>query len=215
MVTANVIERVFHVRTPDRTGTAFAIEYDGKGYIVTAAHVVRGVSESLLVRYLGEWRRLPIRVIGIGEEADVAVLARRDVSSTGAFSPVSVSTDGLAYGQIVCFLGFPYGWEGGTKALDGRPLPFVKAGIMSMLSDRSDGLMWVDAHGNEGFSGGPLVFQVRGGPAWSVGGVVSCLPVDPTDPEQSRHAGFVLAESIHNVTRLIKANPDGVPVNQP
>ena len=46
MVTANVIERVFHVRTPDRTGTAFAIEYDGKSYIEFAGPLSRGVASS-------------------------------------------------------------------------------------------------------------------------------------------------------------------------
>lgn len=218
MVTANVIERVLHVKTPaGSTGTAFVVEHDGKSYIVTAAHVVTEgrVSDHLLLRSHEEWFRQPIRVLGIDEGADVAVLVRRGGRPHKAFSPVGLGVDGLTYGQRVFFLGYPYGQEGGTRALEGRPLPFVKAGIVSMFADEAGGDIWVDAHGNEGFSGGPMAFKVEGRPGrpdWSIGGVVSRGPFDPTAPEQKRTAGFVVIGSMDRVIRLIEAEPAGVPV---
>ena len=212
MVTANVIERVLHVGTPDGTGTAFVVERAGKSYIVTAAHVLRGIADNLLFRYQEQWHDLPIRVIGLDAEADVVVLAYRDVLSAEAFHPVTLSTAGLVYGQTVYFLGYPHGWEGSTRLLSGRPIPFVKAGTLSMLPDGRAGKLWVDAHGNKGFSGGPLAFQVPGSSDWSIGGVVSARVLDPTDPERLRHAGFVTVASIESVIRLIEANPEGVPV---
>lgn len=45
MITANIIYRVFRIQGPAFRGSAFAFESDGREYLVTARHVVEGVSE--------------------------------------------------------------------------------------------------------------------------------------------------------------------------
>ncbi|KKL64453.1 hypothetical protein LCGC14_2164910, partial [marine sediment metagenome] len=39
MVTANVIHRVFRLKVGQQAGTAFAMEEDGKEYLITARHI--------------------------------------------------------------------------------------------------------------------------------------------------------------------------------
>ena len=44
MITSNVIHRTFHIRYRNGTGTAFAIDRDGRQYLITARHLVEGVA---------------------------------------------------------------------------------------------------------------------------------------------------------------------------
>ena len=71
---------------------------------------------------------------------------------------------------------------------------------------------YVDAHGNPGFSGGPLVLRPLGQPLTVpvvVAGVIIDLPLDPITAEQT---GLVRATSIEHVVSLIDASPlDGRP----
>jgi hypothetical protein len=43
MITSNVIQRVFHLKFGTGTGTCFAIDFEGRQYLVTAKHVVYGL----------------------------------------------------------------------------------------------------------------------------------------------------------------------------
>lgn len=216
MIPVNVWQRILHIKTRARgasTGTAFIVEYDRKSYIVTARHLLHDDLDSLDVRYQNSWRPQAVRVLGVGEgNTDVAVLAYRSRRPVAPYHPVVLSNDGVVWPQTAYFLGYPYGWDGGNEHLRGGfPLPFVKAGVISGIPD-SSGRMWLDAHGNEGFSGGPLVFQLAGSKVWNIGGIVTSLCTDPTDPAGRLHAGFVIAENIAGAIELIEGNPDGVPV---
>ena len=44
MVTSNVIQRTFHIRYGSTTGTAFAIDRNKRQYLITARHVVKGIT---------------------------------------------------------------------------------------------------------------------------------------------------------------------------
>ena len=44
MITTNVIQRTFHIRYGGLTGTAFAIDREGKQYLITAKHVVPDIA---------------------------------------------------------------------------------------------------------------------------------------------------------------------------
>ncbi len=134
--------------------------------------------------------------------------------------PLEPTTDGLYYGQQACFLGFPFGWDGGGAYINhGLPLPFVKAGIISAFAtDEPVKRIYLDAHVNKGFSGGPVVFLPDDQKVLRVAGVVVGYPkrfqpvVDNhgnTVALAQENPGLVLAISIHHVVALIDANQIG------
>ena len=234
MITTNVLSRVFHIAWGDSTGTAFAIDHASKQYLVTARHVVKGIDsgDSIRVFHEEQWKNLAVDVVGIGDgDADVAVL-----SCPIRISPsldLAASQANLIYGQQVFFLGYPYRMDsGGEKINRGLPLPFVKSGIVSALEFGDVSKIYLDAHGNPGFSGGPVVFAPMGGSATDlrVAGVVANYPaslqpvVDQnrntiTDPEGKpvglyvqENPGIVVAIGIRHVIELIEANPIGFPL---
>ena len=207
MITANVIQRTFFVKIGSSLGTAFTIDHDSKQYLVTARHVVGSAVQSIEVFHNTRWESLGVTPVGIGQGAvDVAVFAPNIILSPP--HPLEATSAGLTYGQPVSFLGFPFGWEGGLAHMNnGFPLPFVKAGILSAMPPGRR--FWIDAHGNRGFSGGPVVFQPAprsDNSPWKVAGIVTQAGLDPMTHE---NAGFVIAESIASVTDIIAQRPIG------
>ena len=233
MVTANVIHRTFHIRWGDSTGTAFVIDRASKQYLVTARHVVDGIESGNVLKVLHEkeWKDLTVTVVGIGKgEIDVAVLAC-SIQLSPSY-PLAASAAGLVYGQSVSFLGYPFGWDGGGEQVNrGIPIPFVKAGIVSAMVFGEVTKFYLDAHGNKGFSGGPVVFAPNGRPRneLRVAGVISHYPqprsswqplVDRsgnpfTNPAgepvgyMQENPGIVVAIGIRHAVELIDANPIG------
>ena len=99
MITTNVIQRTFHIRFGDSTGTAFTMDSDSKQYLVTARHVVEGITsgETLTILHERQWKKISVNVIGVGEgEQDVAVLAT-SMQLSPTF-PLEATAGGLAYG---------------------------------------------------------------------------------------------------------------------
>ncbi|MCY3791465.1 MAG: serine protease [Gemmatimonadetes bacterium] len=236
IVTNNVLRRTFHIRWKDCTGTGFVIDHESKEYLITARHVVCGIKsgDTIEVFQDGQWRSLAVSVVGMGEDdVDVAVLAC-PIRLCPRF-PLVPLTGSLLLGQPISFLGYPFGWDSGGEQINrGVPLPFVKAGIVSALevSDRGLSRIFLDAHGNKGFSGGPVVFVPSGKPQneFEVAGIVSHYPTplltpvvnrngDPvTDQEGepigyvAENPGIVVAISINYALELIGANPIGLQV---
>ena len=220
-ITKNIIQRMFHISRDNKTGSAFTFDRGGKQYLVTARHVVEGIasSDSILIAQTKRWKIIDINVVGVGEgEADVAVLAcQLQLSPTHPLEPVGPQAE-FFYGQQAYFLGFPFGWDsGGEHMNNGMPIPFVKTGIISAftIGDAPVQKIYLDAHVNEGFSGGPVVFDQDG---LYVAGVVVSYPkrFQPVVDDQKNtvaHAqenpGIVLAISISHVVALIDANPIG------
>ena len=77
MITANVIQRVFHLRVGEVTGTVFALDHERKQYLITAGHVLEGMTnrDKIEIFHDGQWKVLPSTMVGIAENADIAVLA--------------------------------------------------------------------------------------------------------------------------------------------
>ena len=180
-----ILRQTFRIRTTDgnviRGGTAFTVEVDGRQYIVTARHVLGAISTLRVEIQVSEtaWRTLPVTLIGMeGDPVDVAVLATD--SMLGSRSGVPVGVGSVGYGQEVRFLGYPLGQT--FEAVPGfrqAPLPLIKAGILSSLKRNERGFLHllVDATGNTGFSGGPLVLprlrEDGSGVDWHIAGVVT------------------------------------------
>ena len=235
MVTSNVIHRTFYIRWRDSTGTAFAIDRDGKQYLVTARHVVGGIQsgDEIQIYAKNEWREITVNVVGTGkDEVDITVLACPLLLARSDL-PLPADLGGVGIGQSVLFLGFPFGWFSDSKGLSiNTPLPFVKAGIVSAITFEEPRAIYIDGHGNKGFSGGPVVFVRSGNPhnRYQVGGVVSNYPTPILEPVRDKYGdplldsegrpfayfaenpGFVVAQHINYATEMIDSNPIGYPL---
>lgn len=233
MITTNVTFRTFHIRFGDSTGTAFTIDHESRQYLVTAGHVVKGIcsGDAIQIFVDNAWKHLVVVVVGWGEDgADVAVLAS-SVQLSPTF-PLLPSSAGLLVGQQVFFLGYPYGWRGGAEKINrGIPIPFVKSGFMSAMVNGKFSHFFLDAHGNRGFSGGPVVFnpQAQSRDELRIAGIVIQGPRDglPIIDKSGRiirdsdgnpiarvreNTGFVVALNIKHAMELIEANPIGFPL---
>jgi hypothetical protein len=181
MVTANVVHRTFRINWQDSHGTAFEIDYSGEHYLITARHVVEGIKtgDAIQIRHERAWMPLPIEVVGQGDDPiDVAVL--KSPIRLSAPLELPASSKGIVLSQQVFFLGFPFGWEGGGEDKNrGFPLALVKSGILSTMPTKEG--FYIDAHGNKGFSGGPVLFVPHGQPRnqLSIAGIVVRYPMPP------------------------------------
>ena len=212
--TTNVLQRTLLIKIGDSLGTAFTVDREGRQYIVTARHVFEDLipdDGEIEVRHERRWKRVPVNVVGVGTgDTDVAILKHhRQLTPT---HPLEPSSGGMVVGQQAYFLAFPFGWEAGAEEINnGYPIPFLKAGILSAWVVGATNRIYVDAHGNRGFSGGPLVFSPSGQQSsYKVAGVVVDSPLDPITKGQ---AGFVRAITIEHVVQLIDANAIGVPLS--
>ena len=163
MITNNVIQRTFRIGCGIKSGTAFAIDRGGKQYLVTALHVVRGITsgDKIAIFHDKQWKNTPVDVVGLGRnDVDVAVLSCP--IRLAPPHPMEASGAGLIYGQSIYFLGFPFGWDGGAENINREfPVPFVKAGIVSAVIPGNPTRIYIDGHGNKGFSGGPVLFAPK------------------------------------------------------
>ena len=232
-VTRNVIQRTFHIRWNTSIGTAFVIDHGAREYIVTAGHLVKGIQTGNIIDILHDnrWKSLPVMVVGLGDDmVDIAVLACSIRLSPSL--PLVASTTDLVYGQSVAFLGYPFGLDSGGEEINrGIPLPFVKSGIVSAMEFGDVSRIFLDAHVNKGFSGGPVVYVPHGQSTddLRVAGVVKgyrsvLLPIvdrkgEPAMTEEGKPVGFVrhnagIVETIGIVhaLELIEANPVGFPL---
>ncbi|MCY3605322.1 MAG: serine protease [Gammaproteobacteria bacterium] len=232
MLTANVIHRTFLIRHGEDVGTAFAIDRDSRQYLVTARHVTAGISskDKIYVLHERQWKQVAVEVVGIcGGNVDVAVLACSIRLAPPL--PLEASSKGMAFGQRAYFVGFPFGWTAGWEDLNRDfPVPFVKTGFLGALVGGSESRLYLDGHGNRGFSGGPVVFvpQEQPGGSLRVAGIVSHYPTplltplvdklgDPIHDENQQPIGYfnenpgiVVAYEIRHATDLIDTNPIGL-----
>ena len=221
MITSNIIYRVFKVRTEQGTATAFTIDHDGKQYLVTARHTIDRLPQPyrIDIYWQEDWHRLPLGLTGLSPISDVAVLAPR-VQLSPTF-PLPPTDTGLAYGQDVYFIGFPYDIMGGLgNLLEGRPLPLVKRGCLSAFAKgaNDESLLYLDGHNNPGFSGAPVVWREGQSTEFRVCGVVSgykqgavSTPLGDSGAEIELllNAGIVVCSSIRYAIDEIEKNSNG------
>ena len=100
---ANKVNAVEPATTFERGGTGFLI--DGKGYLITSAHVVRGATRIEVQNSLGEY---DARIIQLDPIADLAVL-KIDDTSYHAFNglPYGISKTDCELGENLFTLGYP------------------------------------------------------------------------------------------------------------
>jgi hypothetical protein len=228
--TSNVLYRVLKLRFGETTGSAFTIEVDGKQYLITARHVLKGFGgEGEVELWLEEkWSKMKARAIYPSKEAvDIAAL---DLGRPVTIDfPLAASSGGLTLGQQVYFLGYPYGL-GPSRTVPALPIPFLKSGIVSALDDRDPeaNVLYLDGQNNPGFSGGPIVFWHAESGSFRVAGVVrgyrnEALPVikkkNLDDPKAEAYndlytrgnSGIVIGYDIRHIVEAIRAARRGSP----
>ena len=226
----NVYQQTFQIRTTEAFGTGFTIELDDRQYFVTAKHVLGDVLPATIGILSGQltWEEIPVSVIGqTNDQVDVAVLtADRQLAEP---SKLKVGVSNVGMGQEIRFLGFPLGLEMIEIPLIRQgPLPLIKAGTLSGVRHFQQGSsimeLIIDAAGNPGYSGGPVVLPRVGNSdkdgvvTWHIAGVITSriaerVPVHnhagnaigfvPMD------AGIVRATSIDAAKEVIRSNPAG------
>jgi hypothetical protein len=225
-VTANVLTRVFRIRTgawDQNSASCFTIEVDNRQYLITADHVVPDVLAGGTIDVLLSQQWESLRVVSIAHiparESDIAVISLQQVISQTL--PLEPTGDGLTIGQEVFFLGYPHGMSMTLPDLHPTPLPFVKHAILSAWERDSTGRlrMILDGVNNPGFSGGPVVFTPSAGGAFRVAGVVSFfrfLSVSVLDQEgrdtgtrAEVNAGLITANHIDHAIQAARDMGDG------
>jgi S1-C subfamily serine protease len=220
-VTFDILSRVLDLRYGNEQGTGFTVEVDGRQYIVTAKHLVSGTNQVAEVAYLhnNNWEKLPVTILR-STDADVAVLVPPRVL-TPTF-PVEYSMTGVAMGQELFFLGFPYGMstEVPAELNHGCPIPFIKRGTFSAAykGKAKHNMIFVDGMNNSGFSGGPLVAVNSANKKMIVIGVVVGYRTNPdsvvtnnvdTGLKSLANSGIIICYDIEYAIDEIKKQQNG------
>lgn len=136
------------VQLETSSGLGSGVIYDADGYILTAAHVVDGVSE-LTVR-LSDGSSLDGEVVGTDPNSDIAVV---HVDETGLPAADLATEVTLEVGQLAVAIGSPFGLD---STVTSGVISAVNRGVV-----RPDGtianMIQTDASINPGNSGGALV----------------------------------------------------------
>jgi hypothetical protein len=153
-------------------------------YLVTANHVVTGVSDAnavIQVNHLGQWQNLQtIKTLHPrSKDADIAVFSLDESASQSFAVKPMEGASGATFGQTVWFLGYPFGGLG-SQFNNGGSIPFIKRGTMSAIDGRNPDavVLYVDGFNNPGFSGGPIIFWNFSSHTYEIAGVVKGYRTD-------------------------------------
>ncbi len=164
-------KNVFQIKAPSGTGSAFTIKVDGREYLITAKHMVKGLKadgskQSIEIRKLKqegqswslEWSPLAIRIFLCGDPIDIAVLVPEALIRQD-FPLLEPTHESSAVGQEGLFLGFPLGYAAAAGGA-GFPFPIAFAKRISLSAIFPEEKLFVfDANNNGGFSGGPILYR--------------------------------------------------------
>lgn len=166
MITVNIINRTYHISVNNDMGSSFTIEHKGEQYLISAKHVIESIEfengdfVTIQIFHNGKWKNLNCQAYTHeNDDIDIVVLKTSQVEFNKL--PIKIGMKDLYLARDIYFLGFPYGMF--TEDDDGQvnqkfPIPFVKKGIFSaIITNNGVTSMYIDAHNNIGFSGGPVV----------------------------------------------------------
>jgi hypothetical protein len=224
MIPNDVLGRVFCLRVGVSTATGFAIDVDGRQYLVTSRHFATGASPRapLLILIENQWYNLGGTAIGHAPgEVDISVFVLNGVVAKPelVFDP----DQSLLYGQEVYFLGYPYGWWWeAKKAFVGRPVPFVRRSIVSCIEDGPDGAHrnFLDGYSAAGYAGGPVIYATEDPHRFKVTSVVSGYqfveqPIFRGNVALDEHIRYnksvIITYGIRHALDIIRSKPIGFP----
>ena len=234
-VPEGMLDAVFRFQYGNRAGTCFALEADGRQYIITARHLVQGIRDHDSVRvFLGQrWQEIKVKAIfPRNPKTDiVALFSNRNVAPRRGISTAEAA---LPIGQELYFLGFPFGLSTQIDEPLARPIPFVNRAFLSAVDSRfgAGNVLYLDGHNNPGFSGGPVIARSHDEKQpLQIVGVLSAYRVqlnretitEKTDTysgaieKKSRrfvqeNSGILVAYHISEIIKAIRLNPTGLPM---
>jgi hypothetical protein len=217
-VPGEILQRTILIKAGNSYGTAFAVDYQGKMYLVTARHVVAGLPENKATIQMwqsDQWKDYQTvkTLFPSSSDVDIAVFETEEKVPQPYSVSVARSTGGPTMGQQVWFLGYPWGlgsrWSNGGKA------PFIKRGTMSAIdATRPDAVViYIDGFNNTGFSGGPIVYWDFSQHAYRILGVVKGYKEDTAkvlingehvDTQLLVNSGILIAYSIDHAMKAIE-----------
>lgn len=224
LVGVNALSRTFHIKCGARSGSCFAVDVDGRQYVVTATHLLKALKEGAVVDILhgGKWKPLNVQVVGEGPaQVDVTVLALKFRIALPELGIVP-SLDGLELGQDVFCLGFPRAdWRGPAEQAQRFPTPFVSKVTVAALPDGMSAVrtVYLAGRAGAGFSGGPVMFQGAESGEAKVAAVLSTfecegepvyLGTDHMHLSAGHNPDLLVAYDIQHALDVISLNPIGL-----
>jgi S1-C subfamily serine protease len=218
MLPMEVVDRTFRIATNESEGTAFAFDFQGRQYLVTAKHVVKEIEAkgTIEIFHDDQWKPLPVRLVG-HSESDVSVLAATELLARPEMVLES-SIGGWFVGQDAYFVGFPLGFAG-EPIHSSFPSPLLRKAIISgkLRSGYMEPFV-LDAVSNPGFSGSPVYLKTGGDERYKVAMIIASYAASQEavyDAQGSetgltwQNSGLTYAYSIKVAIDLIESNPIG------
>jgi hypothetical protein len=189
-VPTEILSRTLFIQVGNERGTALAVDYQAKIYLVTARRVAAAAAAAnavIQINKAGQWENYQTvkTLYPSSSDVDIAVFE----TSEKAPRPFNITpigdTDGVTLGQQLWFIGYPtlripgYPLEAiashvTIKGSGGVVLPFIKRGTMSAIDGTNPDapVYYIDGFNNPGFSGGPIVFWEFSTHTYKILGVV-------------------------------------------
>jgi S1-C subfamily serine protease len=223
-VPTEMLDRTIFIKAGNEAGTAFAVDYKGKMYLVTARHVIAGLSTqnaTIQIHQEEQWKDYHTvkTIFPSSSDVDIAVLETEEKVA----NPYTVTARaGIAtMGQQVWFLGYPWGIA--SHFTNRKIAPFIKRGTLSAVdATKSDAVViYIDGFNNPGFSGGPIVFWDFDKHAYEIIGVVQGYKEDSAkvlingqhvDTQLLVNTGILVGYSIEHAMKAIEESdkhPEG------
>ncbi|WP_161949858.1 S1 family peptidase [Desulfofustis glycolicus] len=232
-----ILNRVFPFAFGEHAGSCFIIDDDDRQYIITARHLVSGISEHDTIRILINevWRNIEVvPIFPENDKTDIVALAGNKLVAPKM--EILIGAGGMYVGQDVYFLGFPFGLATQFDKPTTSRIAFIKKAILSAVDTRPDSgnIIYLDGHNNPGFSGGPVIFaNYEQHERLQIAGVVSGYKNQPTkvmsaliedtksntnDSKKKivhyilENTGIVVAYHFSEIEKAIKNKPIGFPL---
>jgi len=198
-VPTEILDRTIFIKAGNEAATAFAVDYQGKMYLLTARHVVGDLpttNATIQVWQDEQWKDYrTVRTIFPADSAvDIAVFETDEKVATPYSLRPQDTTGTVTMGQQVWFLGYPFGIA--SHFQNGKRAPFMKRGTMSAVDATNPAavVIYIDGFNNPGFSGGPIIFWDFAKHTYEILGVVQGYRED---------SAKVLVNGQHVDTRLL------------
>ena len=220
MLPLEVADRTFHIAYGNSEGTGFALDVDGRQYLITARHLVEDIcgSDEIEIWWNGAWASLAVSLTG-HSDVDVSVLSPHRQLAYPEMVLAVAGPEQFYIGQDVLFAGFPLGLQ--SVPHDGPfPVPLLKKAMVSALSGTGPKApLYLDGHNNQGFSGAPVyILDSTGRPtvlmvvASYTGERAEILDEqdEPNGMSVVQNSGIMAGFLIRNALEEIESNPNGL-----
>ena len=179
-IAANLLARVKKIVVGSVAGTAFAIELDGRQYLVTAKHVVAGQPDAnasvRIYRGRNSFSDLQVDILRCDDPVDIAVLMPKQSIEPVTYAPLIATSDKIAAGEDIYFVGYPFADPALNSLVGEDAVGFIRKGILSAIRQVGQAtVLYLDGMNNPGFSGAPVFFRdlLQQGQPFKVAAVVS------------------------------------------